>query len=302
MAKILKIAIVAPSGPPDPHLLQKGIEILDEKFGPLDFEDAPNVGLRAGYLAGEDEDRSAGMQWAFEESDAELVWFARGGFGTTRIVDSLPWKKWAATGKTLLGYSDATAFLIAYSSAGGRAIHAPMIAADIARGGSERSFQSLDRLVFRRVADDFLFEGKVLSSAGQTEVAGPILAGNLAVMASLAGTPAFPSVAGKILCLEEVNEEPYRIDRALTQLKKSGAFNGVVGVVFGSMTDCIAEHPERSFTVDQVLERFALWSGVPVIAGFPFGHGGTNSSLPLGAELRISWSGGFSARISPLVY
>lgn len=280
----MKIAIVAPSGPPDPHLLQKGIELLDERFGPLFFDDAPNIGLRAGYLAGDDEERIEGLRWAFEESDAPLVWFARGGYGATRIIESLPWKEWSKSGKTLLGYSDATAFLIAYSQAGGRAIHAPMIAADLARGGSSRSWESLEKIVFDHRNDQFEFDGEILNGEA---VEGRIFAGNISVLAALAGTAFFPQSPEAVIFLEEVNEEPYRIDRALTQLKNAGLFRRADGIVFGSMTKCEAEEPQKSFTVDQLLKRFAVETGIPTVVGFPFGHGGENSVLPFGARLRI---------------
>lgn len=280
----MKIAIIAPSGPPDPHLLQKGIELLDEKFGPVEFEDAPNIGLREGYLAGEDDDRTAGVRWAFEESDATHVWFARGGYGATRILDRLPWEIFAATGKILLGYSDATAFLFAYHAAGGRAIHAPMIATDIARGGSERTWESLGRIVFGKGEDRFSFTDDFGG-----KISGRLVAANLAVLAALAGTRFFPRVENDtVLFLEEINEEPYRIDRSLTQLRAAGLFENVRAVVFGSMTNCVAEDPSKSFSVDQVIGRFAKEVGIPVLRNFPFGHGGVNTSLPLGGRVELS--------------
>lgn len=285
----MKIALVAPSGPPDPELLDAGIRRLIERFGPIEVLRAPNLAARRGYLAGTDAERSADIRWAFEESGATHVWFARGGFGATRIVARLPWAAYARSGVALLGYSDATAFLVAFAAAGGRAFHAPMLATDLGRGGSPRSWESLARLVFAappRPRDEFFFKGDgVEAGAG---FSGRILAGNIAVLAALAGTPFFPSGAGRVVCLEEVGEEPYRIDRTLTQLKHAGLFRGATGILFGSMTDCLAEAPERSLTVEEVLADFARELDLPAILGFPFGHGGVNTVLPLYGRIGVT--------------
>lgn len=286
---MMRIAIVAPSGPPDSGLLDEGSRQLSERFGPIEFCRASNLASRHGYLAGTDEERIAGVRWAFEESGATHVWFARGGFGATRIVDRIPWTEYAASGIALLGYSDATAFLVAFDAAGGLAFHAPMIATDLARGGSPRSWESLARLVFAREArphDEFVFKGVAIEAG--SGFSGRILAGNIAVLSAMAGTAVFPKGEGRVVCLEEVGEEPYRIDRTLTQLKNAGLFRGATGILFGSMTDCLAEEPGRSRSVEEVLADFACEIGLPAILGFPFGHGGVNSVLPLHGRISLA--------------
>lgn len=296
----MKIAVIAPSGPVDLEALERGEERLRERIPGLEFVHAPGLDRNLGYLAGEDDERRDGVLWAFRESGADAVWFARGGFGATRLVGRIPWADLASGPRPLplLGYSDATAFLAAYDAAGGPAVHAPMIAADLAYSATERSWESLVRL-FRDESDLFLFDGDFMEPpADGLVLEGPILAANAAVLAALAGTPHFPSGRGRIICLEEVHEEPYRVDRLLVQLRDAGLFRDCRGVVFGSMTGCVPEDPTKSWPVEEVLARFAEESPVPVVSGFPFGHGGTNTVLPWGTSLRIEkTSDGLRARV-----
>ncbi|MEK8023565.1 MAG: LD-carboxypeptidase [Candidatus Hydrogenedentota bacterium] len=281
-----RIAVVAPSGPPKVRELLKGQRQLRDRFGPMEFQHSPRLRNRLGYLAGDDDARAASLEWAFSQKKITHVWFARGGFGTTRIIDRIPWKRYAATRKILLGYSDATSFLLAHAAAGGRALHSPMIATDIAAGGSVRTWESLGRIVFGPGQETYSFSAKWYSK-GVKAMQGSILPGNIAVLAAMAGTPEFPDGSGKVICLEEVKEEPYRVDRLLTQLLHAGLFRRAAGIVFGSMTGCVPENPRKSLSLDEVFRRFARETGLPVVAGYPFGHGGVNSVMPVFGMLKL---------------
>ncbi len=299
----MKIAVVAPSGPPDPDLLAVGKAAVAARFPSVEFLDAPNLARREGYLAGEDDERMDGLDWAFLRSGADLVWCARGGYGATRIAVNCPWEEYAIATRRmpLVGFSDATALLAAYHARGGTALHGPMLASDIARGASERSWESIGRLLLSPPgarSDAFTFAGRRLS-ASFGSVRGPILAGNLSVLAALCGTPLLPRTEGRVICLEDVNEEPYRVDRCLTQLREAGFFAGAVAVTFGSFTDCLAEEPAKSFPIDEVLARFASGLDLPAVAGFPFGHAPANSVLPWDGTIDVREDAkGFSVRVA----
>jgi muramoyltetrapeptide carboxypeptidase len=299
----VKIAVVVPSGPPDREFLETGKREVRARWPEVDFIEAPNIDARLGYLAGDDAVRIAGLRWALEESGAEIVWLARGGFGATRIVGSIPWDAIASRpdAPVLMGYSDATALLAGYDAAGGRAVHGPMLATDLARGGHPRTWESLGRLLLDGAGgaagagnaagaapreDRFECEGRFLSR--ERALSGRIMAANLTVLAALAGTRHFPSGVGRVIGLEEVKEEPYRVDRCLTQLREAGLFRECAGVVFGSMTECVPEEPEKSMPLETVLERFAAETSVPVAVGLPFGHGGVNTLLPWSGEIALS--------------
>lgn len=292
----LTIALVSSSSPVRRPALDQGKAVLAGRFGPIEWLESPGIDRACGYLAGEDEERIADLEWAFASS-ASLVWCTRGGYGATRLLDRLDWKRFAATGKRLLGFSDTTALLVAYHRAGGRALHAPAPAADLPAQRSARSLDSLAALVFGNGREEYDFAGEILGEpVGRLE--GRILAGNIALLASLAGTRHFPSGRGRLVFLEEVHEEPYRVDRMLTQLAAAGLFRGARGVVIGSMKDCVPEEPARSFTLEETLRRFARDVRLPVVGGFPFGHGGDNSVLPLGGRAVLTRTAqGFHAAI-----
>lgn len=247
---------------------------------------APQIGRRFGYFAGDDDVRIETMEWAFGRKDITHVWVTRGLYGMTRIAGRLPWKRFAATGKTFLAYSDATAFLHPLAAAGGRAFHAPMLSTDMADGGSKRLWESLRNMVFGPGEEEYAFPARWLSK-GRRSIAGPILPGNITMLAAMAGTPHFPSGAGKVIFLEEIGEEPYSIDRMLMQLLDAGLFRRARGVVFGWMTDCAADPTDRSLSLGQVLARFVRQTGLPAVVGFPFGHHVVNSVLPVNGWIAI---------------
>ncbi|MBL4889065.1 MAG: LD-carboxypeptidase [Candidatus Lindowbacteria bacterium] len=296
----MKVALVNPSSPLDQERLELGKTVLREICSQsLTILEGKSMGKTCGYLAGNDEERIDDLDWAFG-SDADIVWLARGGFGTTRLLDRLNWSAYAASNKRLIGFSDATALLTTFAAHGGGAIHGPMVAADLSLR-NERTIESLQKILIKRETDEFEFVGEMHSSVGGSEptITGEILAGNLVLFSSLAGTKYFPQGKGQIIFLEEVNEEPYRIDRLLTQLIDSGLFEGAKAVVFGSMSGCVAEDPSRSFTTKEVQKEFSSRTKLPVVTDFPFGHEGANTLLPLGGkvELRPGPDGRISAQV-----
>jgi muramoyltetrapeptide carboxypeptidase len=115
---------------------------------------------------------------------------------------------------------------------------------------------------------------------------GVLAAGNLAILASLAGTPFAPDLRGAVLCLEDVNEEAYRLDRLFWQISSAGLLNGVRGVVVGELTDCTPAGSARH-SARRVLERAVAALGVPALSGAAFGHGRRNLALPVGVRVRL---------------
>jgi len=107
-----------------------------------------------------------------------------------------------------------------------------------------------------------------------------LLGGNLTMLATSAGSRHQPDLAGAILLLEEVNEEPYRVDRSIVQLRRSGWFEGLAGVAVGQFTGCAGA--DASCTVHDVLADLLYPLEVPVLAGLPVGHGTSQTAVPLG--------------------
>ncbi|PZG21857.1 S66 peptidase family protein [Nonomuraea aridisoli] len=268
------VAVVSPSGPADAAMLERGVERLEG----LGYKVV--VGAHAldrqefAYLAGDDAARAADLQAAWCDPSVSAVFCARGGYGAGRLLGLLDWDALRAAGpKVLLGSSDITALHNAFAvELGVPTLHGPMVACDAiaAEDGPEpRTWQSLRAALSGepvRVAGD-----RVLAR-GRAE--GVLSGGNLSLLASMCGTRWQPSFAGRIAFLEDIGEEPYRIDRMLTQLLHAGAFDGVRGIALGSWVQC-----GDPYAV--LVERLGPL-GVPILAGLPVGHESPQMSVWLG--------------------
>jgi Uncharacterized proteins, homologs of microcin C7 resistance protein MccF len=273
------VAVVAPCGPVDPGRLARGVRVLTG-LG-LDVVTAPGVLRRTGYLAGTDAERARDLTEAWCDPGVAAVLCARGGYGATRLLDRLDWAALRAAGpKILLGSSDVSALHRAFADRLGVATcFGPMPAcATIGdpEGPEPRSLAAL------RAA---LFEGGRPAAVRGTEVLvpgrarGPLTGGNLTLLAALCGTPYAMRAEGRIVLLEDIREQPYRVDRMLTQLLQAGCLDGAAGVALGSWVEC-------GDVLPVLAERLAPL-GVPVIAGLPIGHGSPQFSVWFGTEATI---------------
>jgi muramoyltetrapeptide carboxypeptidase len=273
-----RISIVAPSGAVPRARLEPGLDIL-RGWG-LEPVVAPHVldTHPSGYLAGLDQARADDLQDAWCDPSTAAVLCARGGYGAQRMVELLDWDEMrAAPPKAFIGYSDITALHEAFATRLGLAtVHGPMAAAETFLKDAPTQ-AGLRRLLF-----DPEGARELTSATARTLVPGRAegvtLGGCVSLLAADLGTPyARPSAAGGILLLEDVGEEPYRLDRVLTQLLRAGWLDGVAGVVLGSWEDCGPYEAVR----DLFLDRFGPL-GVPVAEEFGFGHCASTLTMPLG--------------------
>ncbi|MDF5753754.1 LD-carboxypeptidase [Spongiactinospora sp. TRM90649] len=274
------VAVVAPSGPPDPARLERGAGVLRELglkvvFGEhvLARGDGPPSGHH-GHLAASDADRAGDLQEAWCDPAVAAVVCARGGYGTTRLLGLLDWDRMAGAGpKTLLGSSDITALHLAIGARLGTAgCFGPMPAGETLAGdlgpeplGLRHLEQALYGVPGPITGTHALVPGRVSA---------PLAGGNLTLLAALCGTPFAPRFAGRIVLLEDVQEAPYRIDRMLTQLIAAGAFDGAAGFALGSWVGC-------GDVLPVLAERLTPY-GVPVLAGLAVGHGSPQHCVWLG--------------------
>ncbi|HET6651919.1 MAG TPA: DUF4031 domain-containing protein [Nocardioides sp.] len=275
-----RVAVVATSGPVPESRLAVGLDVL--RSWDLDVQVAGHV-LDAGhpYLAASDEHRVRDFTAAWLDDSVAAVVCARGGYGAQRIVDLLDWDRLArARSKLLVGFSDITALLQAFAARLGLAtVHGPVVTS--LGSGDEESREHLRRTLFEPARSLVLTpEPLVVLVPGTAE--GVLVGGNLAVLASGAGTSRVMPAAGSIAVLEDIGEEPYKLDRVLTQLLRSGWFDGVRAVVVGQLTDCGPEETVRAVLVDRLGGL-----GVPLVMGAPFGHEDRNLALPLGVPARL---------------
>jgi muramoyltetrapeptide carboxypeptidase len=264
-----------------------------------------HVTERDGYLAGTDAARAADVDAMFVDPEVRAIFAIRGGWGGARILPLLDWDAIAAHPKLLIGYSDNTALHCAIAArAGFPTLHAPNAASRWERA----SWESLWRIAFAG-ATPVLGGETVEAAVGRPARAlvpgtarGRLLGGNLTILSTLMGTGWLPDLAGAILLLEDVNEEPYRIDRMLQHLRLAGVFDRVAGVVFGQCTRCDLPDPDyEGFTLDEVLHRHFADLQVPVVAGFDAGHVTDQLCLPVGVTVELDASARTLRMLEPAV-
>lgn len=289
------VSLVAPSGSAsDAARVEASIRAL-EGLG-LRVKASPHCADARGYLAGEDAARAGELEAAFADPETTAVFCLKGGYGTPRILDRIDYGVVAAHPKAFIGYSDITALHVAfYQRAGLATIHGPMPSSDMVPDFDPDSHAALERVLFGDETAVGPFEpvafrnpgGRPFSALSGGVAEGPLVGGNLSLLAAAMGTPYALRAEGKIVFIEDVDEAPYRIDRMLTQLRLAGVFKACAGVVFGAWTRCEPAAGRRSLSIDEVIEDIVLPSGKPVLAGVEAGHCAPTLTLPLGVRWRL---------------
>lgn len=282
------VSIVAPSSNLKADYLSRGVAELEGLGFRVKYD--ADILDKDRYTAGSDERRARELMTAFADPEVKAVWAARGGYGAMRLFDLLDDDVLRAHPKIFIGYSDLTALhLYLYRRFGWVTFHGPMAAKDLA-GGAEH--------YDRRTLIDALCSSSPLGVIGATETtilhrgagspaSGRLLGGCLTLVAAMAGTPDALDARGAILFLEDTATKPFAIDRMLQQLRLSGGFDGVCGIVFGEMTDC-AQHAGQGYRLEEVLAGCTADLGVPVLFGLKSGHSPRgNLTLPLGVRATL---------------
>jgi len=275
------VAIAAPAGPVSRAALEEGARLIARHFDLMPFGGAL---AREGFLAGDDDHRCAGLQAALD-GDARAVIAARGGYGTTRILDRLDLSRLAARPRWVAGCSDLTALLLRlWAELGLVSIHGPMAARlPVTDPRDAAALFSIMRGEPWTAPDGLI----PLRDGSAT---GPMIGGNLTVLAHLCGTLPPGLAEGAVLFIEDVGEAPYRLDRCLVQLARAGILPRAAGIVVGEMTAC--PPGDDGVTARRVIGERLEGLGVPVALGYPAAHGERNAPFVHGAFVRLEVSGG----------
>ncbi|MFB2768753.1 LD-carboxypeptidase [Pelatocladus sp. BLCC-F211] len=292
------LRVIAPSGAlRELTTFERGVEIW--RSHGYRVEVIPEIDDKWGYLAGSDENRRHHLASAWHDPECRGILCARGGFGSTRILENWNWgvggdggegdtgniitshtPHTPSTPKWIIGFSDITALLWSLYKLGISGVHAPLLTtiADEPEWSIQRLFDWV--------------EGRSLSALkgfgwGGGVANGILLPANLTVATHLLCTPIQPDLDGVILAFEDVTEAPYRIDRMLTQWRMSGALSKVRGIALGSFTNCEAPAGVPSFSVAEVLRDRLGDLGIPVVSDLPFGHEAPNAALPVGVKVTL---------------
>jgi len=277
-----RLAVLCVSGPVDPEPLAAGLDAL--RFAGLDPVTYPSLtdpGTMRPYLAGDDAMRAGDLRAALTDPGIAGILFARGGYGAQRTLEAMDWAGLdGVPPKVLAGYSDVTAVLEAVAVRFGWAsLFSPMAA--IRDGAAHYSFGSLLRTLMRPdQAMTIRYPQAVTLVPGVAR--GVTTGGTLSLLGSSLGTGTSRPARGGILLLEDVGEEPYRVDRMLTQLRRSGYLDGVAGIVAGTFSGC--GPPE--LIQDILAERLGALA-VPMLAWANVGHGGPFQTFPLGIAAEL---------------
>ncbi|MFF5856801.1 LD-carboxypeptidase [Streptomyces sp. NPDC012751] len=283
-----RVAVVATSGPVPEERLQAGLDVLRGwDLDPVAGSHALDRHAEFRYLAGTDADRAADFQRAWCDPAVDAVLCARGGYGAQRMVDLLDWDALRAAGpKLFVGFSDVTVLHEAIAARLGLATLYGPVAAGIDFIKNARAQEHLRATLFAPETVRTLSFGGTALVPGRAR--GVTLGGCLCLLAAERGTPhARPSAGGGLLCLEDVGEETYRLDRYLTQLLRSGWLEGVRAVLLGSWEDCADPAGLRPMLADRLGGL-----GVPVAADVGFGHCAGALTVPFGVSAELDADAG----------
>ncbi len=299
-----EIAVIATSSELDPgddliaEELARSLGLVPTLFGSVGAS-GPTP-----FLAGPDEVRAGDFEAAWCDDRFAAVWSARGGYGAARMLDLIDWDRCrAARPKVLLGYSDVTCVHEAVAVKLGLAsLHAPMLGSSRVRDSPE-IVAHLRSVLFEPDTDDAMdLVGPARTSVVVVgRATGWLTGGNVSLLASTIGSgTTLASREGAIAFLEDVTEEPYRIDGYLTSLLRAGWFDGVVGVALGDFTECGPKEDKANPTqaIEVCAERLGRL-GVPILAGIPIGHGESNRTLGLGVRAELDADAGTFRLIEP---
>ncbi len=278
------VRIVAPSSPFARDRFDAGVALLEAAGLRPRYEQDLFAASR--FLAGDDARRHGELARALADEEAKAIWIARGGYGATRLLPQLDVDAVRRAGKWLVGFSDTTALHALWARAGVQSVHGANVTtlADWSAAARSELFAWLAGEASLRLA------GRTLGSSAR--VRGPLTGGNLTVLAAMAGTSYRAPARGCIMLLEDIGERPYRLDRAITQLRQAGYFDGVAGMVIGQLTDCEERAESNGWSSLDVVADALVPLAVPVVGGLPVGHENSSRALPFGAMAELDGDAG----------
>lgn len=313
-----RIAVLAPSFIADRSAVDNAENTLSQMgFYPVLF---PSCYASWGYFSGSDSLRASDINQAFRDSSIDGIFCLRGGYGAARLLPLLDYNAIRSHPKVFIGYSDVTALhLVLQQRCHLVTFHGPMAAALPAASAFTKTSLLRNLLypkaygpltnpdntpltVFNPPVDMSGPVSGTSASPSRLSAEGILTGGNLTTLCSLLGTPYEPDTRGKILFLEEIGEQLYRVDRMLTSLVQAGKIDSCAGILLGRFTDCGPDrrHPSRNFTLEEIF-RDRLCSArpsacdaaygtasIPVFTGLCCGHTDPSLTLPLGTRVRLN--------------
>ncbi|WP_210366585.1 LD-carboxypeptidase [Bacillus sp. REN3] len=279
------VGVIAPASPPNQENLTRGLKFIEE-LG-LTYKLGKYIKEEHGYLSGKDEERLSDLHDMFIDESIKGIICAGGGYGTARIAARMDFEMVKTNPKIFWGYSDITFLHTAIRQQTGLVtFHGPMLASDIGKVDANQISKDYFSQLFEPI--EIVYNEKIapLEEIVPGIAEGILVGGNLSLLSSSMGTPFEIDTEGKILLIEDVNEEPRAIDRMLNQLHMAGKLEAAEGIVIGDFNNCVPER-ERSLSLDEVLAHYMKLAKRPALKGFGIGHCSPHISVPLGTRAKL---------------
>lgn len=282
------IGMVCPAGTIPLEKVQKCVETLTSwgytvKLG-------KTVGGKHFTYAGTDAERALDLQAMMDDKNVKAIICARGGYGLSRIIDSLDFTAMQAHPKWVIGFSDITVLHAALQKKSIMSIHGPMAAA-FSKGQEGEPYIQAMRSIFQGQKTSYQTSAHAYNQLGLVKA--PLIGGNLCLIAHLIGSQNCLDTQGKILFLEDIGEYHYNLDRMVIQMKNAGLFNGLAGLILGGFSDMRDEPTDIGAGAFEIIQSHVQEFNYPICYDFPISHGLPNFPVKEGAvyELDIQSNG-----------
>ncbi len=237
-------------------------------------------------FAGTDEQRTADLQQMLDENSVKAIIFARGGYGTVRIIDKLNFSNFIKKPKWIAGYSDVTVLHShIHSNFGIETLHSTMPLNISENKFSKESLESFKKALF---GEKITYSLKISSLSRKGKAEGILVGGNLSILYSLIGTKSDINTNGKILFIEDLDEYLYHIDRMMMNLKRAGKLNNLAGLIVGGMSEMNDNKIPFGKTANKIIAETVAEYNYPVCFDFPAGHKNDNRVLILGRVIKFN--------------
>jgi len=276
-----KIAIICTARFADKSNIEFAINLLEKwQLQPVL---GSSIGLKHHQFGGTDAERAKDLQNQINNPDIKAIWCAKGGYGTTRILDEIDFSPFLEQSKWLIGYSDVTALHLQLQYLECCSLHAQMPVN--LKNKSLKTIESLKQSLFKKPYK-ICYDSKFPSQAGHAK--GKLIGGNLSVLYSVLGSKAVPNFKDKILFIEDLDEYLYHIDRMMLNLYRSGILKQLKGLIVGSLSDMNDNSTPFGQTAEEIIAHYTKGFNIPVAYDCPVGHGIENLTLTLGADIELS--------------
>lgn len=280
-----KAVILSPAGKIDAELVEKAVALLSE-WG-LEVEVSENALCRTGRFSGFVEQRLSDLQNAMDDSEVKLIFCSRGGYGTVHLLDKLDFTNIKQNPKWVIGYSDITVLHAALQSNGIMSVHGPMAKHFAEEGPADISVRFTKAIV---AGEPIIYDIPVTNYAHlnrKGKAAGKLFGGNLSVFCGILGTKYAKIPRKGVLFIEDIGEEPYKVDRYINQLKLAGVFDRISGLIVGQFSDYTEDNDMYSALYESIAQTVAEYD-FPVCFDFPVGHVKHNFPLVMGKTARVA--------------